>query len=169
MKRIQLLFIAAIILISFVVSGCNSWMGKDDRGYPTKGKFNPFYSKYESSYNKIDDVFSKMEKNYDLVKQQKMTVYDFRASLESMRNTLKTEQVALDMISTTPNGINGQYSVGNLQFACDRGIFAIDMFLSIPTNPNVNKILAFEDELRKGIDAKNVSKKYTDSIKAEVK
>jgi hypothetical protein len=55
-----------------------------------------------------------------------------------MRKTLKSEEIALKGIST-PNGINSQYSVGFLQFACDRGIFAIDMFLSIPSNPDVRR------------------------------
>lgn len=163
MKRVNLSLLVAIILIDLVLSGCNSWMGNT-----TKEKFNSFYTKYQSSYTKIDETLSKIEKNYELVKQHKMTVYDFKESLESMRKTLKSEEIALKGIST-PNGINSQYSVGFLQFACDRGIFAIDMFLSIPSNPDVRKILVFEQELRKSIDAKNASKEYIDSIKAEIK
>lgn len=168
MKHIRSILIVIIILVSVVSLGCNSLMGEDDRVYPTKEKFDTFYTKYESSYTKINGVLSEIEKNYALVKQEKMTIYDFKANFNSMQKTLRNEKKSLEA-TTTPNGINGQYSVDFLKASCDEGIQAIDIFLSIPQNPNVSKINAFEDLLRKSIDAKNTSKKYTDSIKAEVK
>jgi hypothetical protein len=168
MKLARSLLIVGVILISFVSLGCNSLMGEDESGYPTKAKFDPFYTKYESCYQKIDSVLNEIEKNYALVKKEKMTVYDFKANFNSMKKTLQSEKSTLDSI-TTPNGINSQYSVSYLKTSCDDGIQAIEMFQSIPQNPNVGKINAFEDLLRKSIDAKNTSKEYTDSIKAKVR
>ena len=165
------LILLLLLVVTTSLTGCgalNWWMGVDDRDIPIKPKFDPFYSNYMGSYNKIDKVLTSIDKDYALVKQEKMLVVDFKSKFEEAERILKAENALLER-TTPPNGINAQYSIGFLKFSCEEGLSAIDSFKRIPQTQSVNNILKFEELLQKGIEAKETSRKYVDSIKVQVR
>lgn len=147
-----------IMVLLFLIVGCSSKV--DSRGYPTKEIFDNFYSQYSEVFSKIDGFYTSTQKNYALVKSQKMSVYEFKSTFDKSEKELKSAIVSLNSIAI-PRGINAQYSIDYLKFSAECGIEAIHQFKDI-------SIFSFESNIQKGENAKDASMKYVQDIMRKV-
>ena len=124
--------------------------------------------KYNTVYIKVDNFYNQINTNYNLLKSQQITVYEFKSDLDKMESELKSAIFALDKL-ITPNGLNYQFSVDYLKFSAECGLSALCAFRNIATNPNMTYMNSFEDNIIKGINAKNASMEYVQSIKKQIR